>query len=332
LEYRNLHNEPKMSFDDRFGGALLSQAEISEKLLGFFAQDEIRPVEPLMINVGVRYDTIWTDFENDLNDALSFENSHRKWRPRAGISYTLFPELNVFGNYSQGIRTVNLSRSPFQLRENIKPEEEESFEVGLRGNLFKTVDYNLAGFYNVTRDKIIQVTRFLYENAGEARAKGIEAGVNVTFPHGLYAGLDYTYLDAEFTDFTVSFPAPATFDNNRVPLVPEHVFGVNAGWRSPRFGHINASVRYVGSKYIDRDYANSREKLPDYWVADLKYTYIHKNLFCMNNNLELTFAVNNVFDEIYAEYGDINGGLYAPFPVAWPADGRAFFGGIAFKF
>ncbi|CAK8714978.1 MAG: TonB-dependent siderophore receptor [Candidatus Electronema aureum] len=331
-EYRDLNNEPSMYMDDQHGSMLLSQAKIQEQITGFFVQDELSPTDKLLLNLGVRYDQIDTDFTNKLMSLASFDSSHDKWSPRFGLTYTVAPELAFFGNYSQGIRSVNLARSAFQLKSNIVPETEESIEVGLRGVLGGVMEYTVAGFQVNTEDKIIQKERYLYENAGEAESKGIEASLTRSLPCGFYASADYTYINAEFTEFSTSSTTPdaaISYNGKRVPLVPENIFGLTVGRKDPLYGHLSASLRYVDEKFIDN--ANTLS-LGDYTVVDVKYTVGLQALFPTAQGWDFTLAVNNLFDETYAEYGEANGGSYVPEPVAFPADGVSVFGGISYSF
>jgi iron complex outermembrane receptor protein len=331
-EYRSLNNSPFMYMDDQHGSKLLSQAEIEEQITGFFMQDELSPVSSLMLNLGVRYDQIDTDFINKLKQDASFDNSHDKWSPRLGATYTVSPELSLFANYSQGIRSVNLARPAFQLKGNVEPETEESIEAGIRGLLGGALEYNAALFQVTTQDKIIQKDRYLYENAGEAESKGFELALSRELPCGFYASADYTRINAEFTDFTTSSTTPeeaASYDGRRVPLVPENIFGLTLGWKNPVYGHLSGSLRYVDEKFIDN--ANTLS-LDDYVVVDAKYALGLGALLPGAEQWQFSLAVNNLFDETYAEYGEADGGLYVPEAVAFPADGVSVFGSLTYKF
>ncbi len=325
-EYRRFNNEPTMAMDENFGGELLSSAAIEERLWGFFFQDHLHPTKKLMISIGGRYDAIQTDFKNRLDPAADYDNRHGKWSPRLGISYLFAAQANLFANYTEGIRSVNLARPAFRLTENVDPEKEVSFEMGLRGTFGGRFRYQVTGFRVTTRDKIIQNGRYDYANAGEAQSIGIEAELSLRFSSGAYAAVDYTYMDAVFKDYQTE---SERFDDNRVPLVPENIFGASIGWRHRRLGCINADLRYVDKKYIDD--ANTLV-LDDYTVVDVKYSYNFKPRVMARDELQLSLAVNNLFDEIYAEYGEADGGLYIPGPVAFPADGRAVFASLSYHF
>ncbi|MCI5115681.1 MAG: TonB-dependent receptor [Candidatus Electrothrix sp. AW1] len=92
---------------------------------------------------------------------------------------------------------------------------------------------------------------------------------------------------------------------------------------------MSASLRYVDEKFLN--IANTLT-LDAYTVADIKYIYSMSNVFSAEDTMELSFAVNNLFDEAYSEYGEGSGGLYVPGAVAFPADGVSVFAGIAYSF
>ncbi|MCI5133068.1 MAG: TonB-dependent receptor, partial [Candidatus Electrothrix sp. EH2] len=82
-------------------------------------------------------------------------------------------------------------------------------------------------------------------------------------------------------------------------------------------------------KFIDMD---NTLTLDAYTVTDIKYVYSMNDVFFAEDNMEFSIAVNNLFDEAYAEYGESSGGLYVPEAVAFPADGVSVFGGITYSF
>jgi|GEM_PF-2401249 len=328
VEYRYLDHSVYVRPNDYFYQFVqfANKANVNEDIWGLYIQDEVSPIENLMINVGVRYDIMGTDYKHS-NSANSYDTSHDKLSPRAGFSYVFDPSLNLFGNYSQGIRSLFLTVAPFDLDRNVEPETLETWEVGFRGELPACfgITYNIAGFYILTEDKIVLVdpTNYIYQNAGETRSMGLEAGVGKKLPWGFYVALDYTYIDAEFTDYRTT---TADYSGKRVPLVPRHQFGTTVGWVSEKYGRFDTSVRYGTDRFID--VANTL-RLDGFTVVDLKYTYGFRD-WC--KGLELSFAINNLTDKTYAEHGSTSGGFYLPGPIANPADGRAFIGTATYRF
>ncbi len=227
---------------------------------------------------------------------------------------------DIFGNYTTGIISLISSQVFMSLHDDLKPEKEKSYEIGLRGNLSDNIKYGVAAFYIRSRDKLINTDgRFKIENAGASESKGVEANIDFTLPHGLYASFDYTYQNAKFLDFDTD---RASYDNNRVPLVPRHQLGAAIGWSTKRFGRFDGSVNYVDSKEINNE--NTIE-IDHYTVVDIQYAYNYKAV-------EIALSIKNLFDYTYAEYGEENGGFYIPEPVVYPADGRSIYASLEYRF
>ena len=116
------------------------------------------------------------------------DNVHKTFSnvsPTGIIAYQFTPDLNVYAKYSVGFRSGNYNSdggSDAVVRTPYKPEENRSFEVGVKSRFFdRRLTLNLAGFYNTEVNK--QVASFLpssgasttiNSNAGKARVKGIE--------------------------------------------------------------------------------------------------------------------------------------------------------------
>ncbi len=321
FEFRNLHEGVELFPDDfwsQYFFEIVTKFNIHENIWGFYIQDEIRPIANLLINIGIRYDIISTDYRDRVNPLNSFDKTLYKLSPRIGFSYSISPSLNVFGNYTEGIRSIVSSRQALELNKNLDLEEEETYELGIRGSLLGFIDYSIAGFYNITKEMVVDTNPFVIDNAGRAYSKGTELSINMNFPFGFYTNLDFTHQRAKFERFN---KGSDSFAGNRVPLVPENIVGINIGWYNERFGNVNWSTRYIDDKYISSD---NTSKIDDYTIVDLKYSKSFQSS-------ELSLSVNNLFDEEYAELGLTGGSLYASGPFVHPGDGRALFVSIKYK-
>ncbi|KJU81788.1 TonB-dependent siderophore receptor [Candidatus Magnetobacterium bavaricum] len=322
VEYRKSREDADASADDYWKS--LAQIyyghNIEEDIWSGYTQLEVEPMERLMLNTGVRYDSILTRHTDKILINNDFSRTDGAFSPRVGFAYKVSPALNFFGNYAHGIRSIMSSRISFNITEDLKPEKEDSYELGLRGRLFDFVDYSMAGFYIMSRDKIVN-TQGVFEarNAAKARSVGFESGIKFNLPRGFYVRLNYTYADARFVDFET---ADASYAGKRVPNVPNHLLGNTLGWSNPTYGNVSLTARYSGDRYVD---SGNIYSLGDYTVVNLKYVYTYKNM-------TLTLSAKNIFDKTYAEYGETTGGLYVPLPIAYPANGRSLYTSLAYNF
>ncbi|MES0335470.1 MAG: TonB-dependent receptor [Candidatus Magnetobacterium sp. LHC-1] len=293
--------------------------KIEEEISSAYFQFEVEPTKRLMLNTGMRYDSMLIRHKDKVLTDNDFSRRDDALSPKVGFAYALSTAINAFGNYTHGIRPIISSRKSFYITQDLRPEKEDSYELGLRGTLFNRINYNLAGFYVLSKDKIVGTGVLQAKNAAEARSRGFESGVKFNLPVDFYIRLNYTYMDARFVEFETN---GVSYVGKRVPNVPHHLIGNTLGWSRPTYGNVSLTVRYSGDKYVD---SANLYRLADYAVMDMKYVYTYKNM-------TLTLSANNIFNKTYAEYGEATGGLYVPSPIAYPANGRSLFTSLSYNF
>ena len=188
----------------------------------------------------------------------------------------------------------------------------------LRGAPYSWLSYNAALFQIDSEDKIIRIADdpATYDNAGETRARGVEAGIKVNLENGLYGALNYTFQDSEYVEYRVG---SAIYNGNRIPRVPKHLFGGSIGYRHDTYGDLCFYANYNSEKYLDS--ANTVE-WPDYWLFNAKYT---KRFTSWKPQLEFYISGENLGDKQYVECGYSASSLY-------PSMGRMIMGGITAYF
>ncbi len=294
-EYRHLNNEKIKAYTIKNGkkDRLYQDREWEDHTIGLFIQEELEFSKNLIFNMGLRYDQVKTDFQDRVNPFLNFKKRHTALSPKVGLTYNFKDNLNLFINYSRGFRNPTTAITAFMRNPNLKPEKINSYEIGLRWKPTSWLYFNTALFLIDTNDKIIRVGGpRVAENAGKTRSKGIELGLNIDFPRGFYASLNYTYQESEFEKYKTL--AGLSYKNNEIPLVPNHLLGVGLGYKANWFGNLIITANYSGKRYTD--VANTGV-LGDYLVIDAKYTRKLKK------NLEVFVSGKNLTDERYAEVG-----------------------------
>ncbi len=136
--------------------------------------------------------------------------------------YAFSPEINVYASYATGYKGPMISYPANQPQLPLLPETSESWEIGVRAQLFQrrlsvnldlfTVSYdNFQGQQRVGAPPIFYYTT---TNAGGLRTRGVEfdATWRVT-PHFTLSG-NVSYIPTEFTEFSVQcfdlYANPAT--------------------------------------------------------------------------------------------------------------------------
>jgi len=326
IEYRNYQSNYTMHPDDFWADKTFwweSANTIDENIVGFFIQYDTRFAEKLSIHTGVRLDRIQMKYVDKKYTSNNIETTHRKSSPKIGFSFSPFDSLDFFGNYTQGIRSVNLVETVWTPKDHLKPEKIENYELGARGFFLNDFHFNMAFFFTQTSDYIIESgtgQTLNWENSGSVQTKGVEISAGKLSSKKYYLNVNYTFQQSDYKDYRTS---TNNFSNKTIPLVPKHMAGVNFGFNIDCLGKIDTSVRYIDDKYIDNQ---NNLRLDSYTVVDVKYTYHYQMI-------DLTLSVNNFFDTIYAEYGKMNGGAYVNgMPVAYPSEGRSIIGAVSWKF
>jgi vitamin B12 transporter len=155
----------------------------------FFAQDELRLLERVILGGGVRYDR---------NSVFGSETT-----PRAS-AVVLIPETDtkIRGTWGQGFRapTINDLFFPGFGNPTLKPEHSESWDAGVDQNFWgKRIRLSATYFENRFTD-LIQVllvgATFVPVNVDKARTEGFEAVAEADLPADVRLSFSYTHTDS----------------------------------------------------------------------------------------------------------------------------------------
>ncbi|MGI9277508.1 MAG: TonB-dependent hemoglobin/transferrin/lactoferrin family receptor [Endozoicomonas sp.] len=165
------------------------------KTYGLFLQDEIGLMnDRLVVTPGIRYDRFETNTKSDEYYKEEVEDkSYDSWTARLGGVFKIDDTWSTFAQYSQGFSTPDMFAMYFDYENpfakvvsnpNLKPEESDSFEVGLRADS-NLGSMELTAFYNDYKNFIERVCiadcntsglgqTFQHQNLSEATIKGVE--------------------------------------------------------------------------------------------------------------------------------------------------------------
>jgi iron complex outermembrane receptor protein len=296
---------------------------------GLYAVDTFDITPQLSATLGARANLARIELQDVLGTAPELTGTHMFSRinPLAGLTYKLFPGLSVYGGYSE----ANRAPTPLELGcadpnrpcllesfvvadPPLKQVVSNTYDAGLRGNLPLNggrLDWKLGVFRTDSFDDILAVAspvtgRGFFQNVPQTRRQGLEAGAAYRDPRW-FAYANYAFVDATF-QFEADLPSPnnpaADADGkvhvvpgNHIPAIPQHQLKVGAEYAVTPEWKVGADVIAVGPQFYFGDYSNVNEKLPAYWVANLRTSYQ------ITKELQLFALVNNLFNEKYATYG-----------------------------
>jgi Fe(3+) dicitrate transport protein len=259
-----------------------------------------------------------------------------------GLSYKSPRKLEVYANFSQNYRAINFSdlrivNPNFVVDPNIRDEEGYTADLGLRGKIKSTFQYELTVFYVAYRGKIGQILKTgqpplfsnirYRSNIADARNIGIESffewQVLKSDSSGRKPSLNL-FCNTAFVDARYINTDDKSILNRFVEMVPRFIFRTGADLRYRKW-NLHGMYAYTGEHFSDATNAvltaTAVEGLiPAYQVVDLGIGFTHKWL-------NIQFNVNNALNE---QYFTRRSESY-PGPGILPADGRAFYCTLQFK-
>lgn len=313
-----------------------------------FGQGTLEIVPGLEATVGLRYteddkdisrvgtaDGIVTAAPFNVTNSASFDEV----TGRAALSWKPTDDLLLFGSYSHGFKSGGFQgrgTSEAGVRNPFQPEFADTYEMGLKATFLDgRLQLNPTVFHTDFDDlQVVELLRpvnsppgttatLVTQNAANAEIDGAEIEYSWYPIDGLTIRGAYTWLDAEFIDFF----APPGFENTSGQATSDRAG--NRLLKSPEYS-ISQLVRYEwpvaawkGSLAIQGEFIHKEEQfgsvdndpnvmIPAYDVANFSLAYIRDG----EHNTEVSFWVDNAFDENYLLHAFSQGGGGRATPAA----------------
>lgn len=264
---------------------------------GVYIQDQIK-YDKLTLTLGLRQEW-YQDYSNyELVNEKKIEQ--HKLLPRAGITYAVTSNINLYGTYLQGYQpqgnTSSLVIVPPPAGTNFKPLESDLKEFGAKSEwLNKNLMVNIS-FFEINQKNLLMnandpldVNRLIERGAQRSRGLEIESSGFLRPNWQFNAG--YSYVDAIIKDDFNS-----DLIGQRVQNTPKHSASFWSRYDFKGIGALKdigfgAGVQYSGSKlplYI-RDFV-----LPAYTLVDAALYYAPAG-----KKVQLSVNINNILNKTY---------------------------------
>lgn len=261
---------------------------------------------------------------NALDPAETEKFSYFSFNPQVGVSWQARPDLNVYANWAQGTRvpsaielgcaldhgstgvfysdgqggTYEVPKSVLENRQCTLPTtlsgdpylpqiKATTYEVGVRGAVSESVQYNLTAYQTDLKDDIYFVAvgsgQGFFDTVGKTRRRGIEAGLKGSLDR-FHFGLNYGLTDATFQDDFLMF----SDDNSSgvyIPGLGNSVINVKPGDKMPGVSmhNLNATLSY---------------DLTDSWNVGLTMVAHSDSFVRGNENNEHKVGVSRTFNSV----------------------------------
>jgi len=319
--------------------------DVTYQAVSPYVHVETSPSENWRFNAGLRYDNLQYDYTNNMADGALVVNpsstrfpvtynhpvdakvDFAHFSPKLGAAYTFNDSLNGFASYRHAFRAPSEGQI-FRPGSNdasldLDPVKVDSYEIGLRGNPSKLLNYELSIYYMTKKDDLVTYEDPITEdrttvNAGETLHRGVELGLNSQFSKDWKFSLSYAKNKHTFENW---IEKGTDFSGNEIQSAPEEVANTRINYSPSALNGGRAELEWVhlGEYWMDQ---SNTEKYSGHELINLRLNYFATKTF------ETFIRLMNVGDKTYATSASFSRGE-STFAPGMP---RTLYAGAEYKF
>lgn len=307
-------------------GAL--QADNLQKATGLdvFAEGRLFVTDRLALVAGGSFGQATRDYADRLNAANDDGVDYEWFSPRLGLLWEAEDGAQVYANVTRSVEPPTygaLVQAPLTGFTPVDVQDAWTAEIGTRGRR-GAFAWDLTAYRSEIDGEILNfvvgpdIPAAIF-NADETIHQGIEAGLDWRLPFELAQGSLLLRQTYGWSDF--HFVDDARWGDNRLPVVPEHMYRAELTWRHPSGLSLTPSVEWrISDPYVD--YANTL-KARGFTVLGLNAAWE------VADGLTVFADARNLTDERYVgEFSAVTDAGAASTAVFFPGEGRALFLGL----
>lgn len=281
-----------------------------------------------VVNTGLRFDLNWLRLVNQ-NNGEEDNKTFPTLNPSIGLGYQLKNGHQGYANFSTSFETPVLSELTAgqlngQFNENLEAQFAYNYEVGWKGLIGQSMQFDLALFHIDTNNDLVPfesedqqgITQF--KNAGKTRRQGLELALQYHLSPHLQLDGNYTFSQFKYRVFDTE---EGSLAGNFLPGIPQHNANFFVRYLNTKGFNAQLHLRHTGDLYTSDDNE----------VKDQAYTLLNLNIGYTWKRQKYTlipyFGINNLLNTKYNDNIRINAfgrRYYEPGPE------QNFFFGIRF--
>jgi iron complex outermembrane receptor protein len=263
--------DPDYSFP--VGGVYRTQGKSTDRnrRLGFYAQDQLKIADRLVVLLGGRYDEVVYNSHDNVGVSQSIDDEKsRAFTGRGGLVYLFDNGLAPFLSYSESFEPES---GTDRTGGRFKPVTGEQYEAGLRYQPPGSDFMLSAALYQLKRKNVSvsdPVDPSYNIQVGEVRSRGFELEARGRIGRNTNVIAAYAYTDARTTKAS---PLAPDEEGMRVGQVPYHQFSL---WTDYSFGDFGLAGLKVGAglRFVDTThFLYGTGKVPAYTLYDAMVSY-----------------------------------------------------------
>jgi iron complex outermembrane receptor protein len=341
------NNAQQQNLGNAVAGALLVNQIDQSYNYGLYGENvfNVTPTVSLVTGGRLQYslravrDRLLSDADGNNSSSVKFFGA----TPKVGAIWQVTPTAQVYGNASRAYQPPLLLEltAPGQIPGNLNalnPTTAWQFEVGTRGSVGQRVSWDFSVYDYEFWDEIqnVNVQPFLFapftiprfQNIRRSRHVGVEVGVDVQLLTDVARSLglgqtgDQLRSRVAYTYSNFRFVNDPVFNNNLLPGAPEHFIRAEL-----RYEHLSGFFIAPQFENVPKGYpvnSTNTNSTSAYDIYGIQMGYNYKPW-----NLTLTFQGTNLANKSFISAVVTDDALGQSF---YPGDGRAFYGGLQWRY
>ncbi|MCJ8352231.1 TonB-dependent receptor [Moritella sp.] len=273
-----------------------SGRENVQSMASIFTQVTAPLSEQLSYILGGRYSIV----QDDLIDGRVYPNGveldEDAYALELGLNYQLTINHRLYMRVDDNFRFSKVDEEAYTSPSviGLKPQTGRSYEAGWDWNP-KSHSISLNVFRLDLEDEIVFDSSAPKPINGQFNGANVNAEASTRYGSSinwnwqvnsdLNTGLEYSYIDAEFTE--------GDNKGKSLPWVAEHTARGYAGIYFADNFQLFVEEIYVGERYLNSDNSNSKDQLDDYLLSNVALNYVL-------NDWSVSLRADNLFDTKYA--------------------------------
>ena len=223
-------------------GARQYDYDVTYRSLSPYIHAEITPTSRLKLNGGLRLDLAGYAYDTKIPPNEASDDLHRvppsttvnysHVSPKFGAIFDLGGGSSIYASYRHGFRAPSqgqlFQQGSADNTVDLEPVTVDSYEVGIRGQGWGKLVYQLSTYDMTIHDDIINYVRpdnqRVATNAGETRHKGIEASVGAQLVPELRLDASYSIAHQEYVRWSPS--STVSYDSKLIDVAPRDLANV----------------------------------------------------------------------------------------------------------
>jgi iron complex outermembrane receptor protein len=305
------------SFDKAYGTDTFTQtADVSENLIFAGAEYTLKPVKPLTLAAGLGVNIYvpinmgqWDSTTGDKVTTVNSPETQSAPAMQLGAFYDIGTrhELHLTWALKNRYPTLkekfsSLGTGTNKANPDLTAEYANHFEFGYKGYFIERINITSAVFYTRAFDRITSVSltddpngyTSQFQNIDETAFAGFEFGTEMYISRFVSLGGALGYTKSEIisseSDYTQISGVPEFTANGYIVIKPLETVLTGGGIHNVS---IIPSFEFVGSRALGNEITVTRTALPDYTLANIKFSAD------FSDYASLSFSILNLFDELY---------------------------------